>query len=89
MALAIGLYPEPDGTEYWEEDLSDEAAVYDLFVSCSQMDTYLTKSGWEYLIDNFGYETLYDLDKQAGYLDCESVEQYEEWVGYEIEDAPE
>ena len=43
---------------------------------------------WQFLIESYGYDKLYEIDKRSGWLTERSseisIEEYIEWVKYEI-----
>ena len=39
--------------------------------------------------ETYGYERLYEMDKEALWNDSDTIEEYIEWVMYEIEISPE
>ena len=77
--LAFYLYPFADNQkplEYTAEDLRNPSKVEELFDYCQIREGYITKSGWDFLIQNYGYEELYRIDKKSGWLDTESPDEY-------------
>ena len=62
--------------------------VEELFDYCQILEAYITKKGWQFLIENYGYDRLYEIDKRSGWLtersSESSIEEYIEWVKYEI-----
>ena len=89
--LAYYFYPfEPNHniSEYTEEDLRDPVTIEQLFDYCQILEGYITKSGWQYLIDTYSYERLYEIDKRSGWLsgrsDNDTLEEYIQWVKYEM-----
>ena len=87
--LACYIYPIPKGTEYSQEDLKNEDKVIEVFSYCGILEGMITKEGWKFLIDFYGYEKLYEMDKKAIWCDCESIEEYISWITYQIETSPE
>lgn len=61
--------------EYTKEDLSDISEVEKLFDYCQILEAYITKSGWDYLIQRYGYEGLYNIDQKSGWFNAESLEE--------------
>lgn len=51
--------------EYTEEDLMNSEIVERLFDYCQILEAYITKSGWDFLINHYGYEKLFDIDKKV------------------------
>ena len=60
--LAFYLYPfEPHNKsiapiEYTKEDLMNPSKVEELFDYCQILEAYITRPGWEFLIQVHGYE---------------------------------
>ncbi len=66
--LAYYYYPFFDNhnfTEYTKNDLTNPSKVEELFDYCQILEAYITKSGWEFLINYYGYEKLYEINKKA------------------------
>lgn len=89
--LAYYLYPfvqNRDVREYTKEDLLKPEKVEELFDYCQILEAYITKKGWEFLIENYGYDKLYEIYKRSGWLtersSDSSIEEYIEWVKNEI-----
>ncbi|MCR5540640.1 MAG: hypothetical protein K6F71_07465 [Ruminococcus sp.] len=85
--LAYYFYPfEPNQNvrEYSKEQLMDTKIVETLFDYCQILEAYITKQGWAFLIDHYGYEKLYEIDKASGWIDADTLEEYKEWVQYYI-----
>ena len=72
-------------TEYDQTDLSNPEVVEKMFDYCQIREGYITKSGWEFLISRYGYETLYEINKKSGWIDADSLEEYIKALDYEIE----
>ena len=51
--------------EYIKDDLMKLEVVEELFDYCQILEAYITKKGWEFLIDYYGYEKLYEIDKKV------------------------
>ena len=87
MLAFYSPYPhEKDNiTEYNEKDLIKPEVVEQLFDYCQIHEGYITKSGWEFLIFHYGYETLYEINLKSGWIDAGSVEEYIKDLDYEIE----
>ncbi len=86
--LAFYHYPfvqNQNFREYTKEDLSDTSKVEKLFDYCQILEAYITKSGWDYLIQRYGYEALYNIDQKSGWLNAESLEEFKQCVDAEIE----
>ena len=89
--LAYYFYPSAsnqDVKEYSKEDLMNPKKVEELFDYCQILEAYITKTGWQFLIEHYGYEKLFEIDKRSGWLSErteDTLEEYIEWVKYEIE----
>ena len=86
--LAFYHYPfvqNQDFKEYSKEDLSKVSKVEELFDYCQILEAYITKSGWDYLIQYYGYEGLYDIDRKSGWFDADSLEEFKQCIDAEIE----
>lgn len=91
MELAYYFYPwgdEHNYREYTKEELMNPDTVEEIFDYCQILEAYVTKEGWKFLIDYYGYEKLYEIDRKSGWLSersDDSLEEYIEWVKYEIQ----
>ena len=86
--LAYYHYPfvqNQDLREYTKEELTDPKIVEELFDYCQILEAYITKQGWAFLIEHYGYEKLYEIDKKSGWLDDDTLEEYIASVQYEID----
>ena len=88
MALAY-YFPSWDTNDnykaYYKEDLMNPQTVEELFDYCQILYADITKSGWEFLIEYYGFQGLYEIDQKSGWLtDCGtevmSLEEYIQWV---------
>ena len=77
--------PNQDLREYTKEELTDPKIVEELFDYCQILEAYITKQGWAFLIEHYGYEKLYEIDKKSGWLDDDTLEEYIASVEYEID----
>jgi len=84
MEIAYRIYPLPNGTIYTEEDVKTIDDVVDIFDYSQIMEAMISKKGWQYLIDKFGIDGLYQAEKISGWLDSQSVEDFMLDVEYEI-----
>lgn len=80
--------------EYTEEDLKNPTKVEELFNYCQILEAYITKSGWEFLIQFYGYRKLHEIDKKSGWLsercdNSDNMEEYMGWVKHEAQNAVE
>lgn len=88
--LAFYHYPfvyNQNFIEYTKEDLMNPSKVEELFDYCQILEAYITKSGWDFLIEFYGYEKLYDIDKKSGWFDAESLEEFKLYVQAKIEET--
>lgn len=86
--LACYIYPMPKGTEYTELDLKNPSKVVELFEYCGILEGLITKEGWKFLINLYGYEKLYEMNRQTDWHEFENVEDYVNWVLNEIDILP-
>lgn len=85
--LAYRLYPFAPGqnvVEYTGEQLMEPETVKKLFDYCQILEAYITKKGWAFLTDHYGYEKLYEIDKKSGWTDEDTLAGYIERVRYYI-----
>ena len=87
MEIAFRIYPLPNGTQYTEEDIKTIDDVVRLFDYCQILEAYISKDGWNYLIDRFGLNELFEADKRSGWFDCTSIEEFAEVITTEIGNA--
>ena len=71
--------------EYTKGDWMKPEVVEELFDYCQILEAYISKKGWAFLIDYYGYEKLYEIDKKSGWFDDETLEEYIASVQYEID----
>lgn len=74
--LAYRIYPLPNGTYYHGNDLSEEEDVKRLFDYCKILEATIFQSGWEFMINKFGYECLFSINEKSGWLDSEDIEEF-------------
>ena len=87
--LAYYLYPFVESQkyrEYTEEELKIPRVVKEVFDYCQILEAYITKEGWAFLIDYYGYERLYEIDKTSGWFDEETLEGFIEAVQQEMKE---
>ena len=87
MEIAYRIYPLPSGTKYTEEDIKTIDDVVRLFDYCQILEANISKDGWNYLIDRFGFNELFEADKRSGWFDCTSIEEFTEVITTEMGDA--
>ena len=80
--LGLYIYPPPKGTEYTAADLEQPDKVIELFGYCGILEGLITKEGWDFLIQLYGYE------KPGMWFDAETIEEYMENVQYERAISP-
>lgn len=76
MEIAYRIYPLPNGTVYTEEDIKTIDDVVGLFDYCQITEAMISKDGWDFLIQKFGIDGLYQADKISGWLDSDGIEQF-------------
>lgn len=69
--LAWYQWPEPDGTSYFEEDLTDSQKVEELFDYCQILLATINKEGWQFLVKTYGITGLLDINRKSGWFDEE------------------
>ena len=82
--LAWYQYPEPKGKAYFAEDLIHSDKVIEVFDYCQILLAYITKEGWNFLIEHYGYYKLFELSNMSGWKDCESLSEYKSAIEYEM-----
>lgn len=88
--LAFYFYPFDEHhnfKEYTKDELMDPSVLEKIFDYCQILEAYISKSGWEFLIQHYGYEKLYEIDKKSDWFDAESLEQYIVDVKANMEDS--
>ena len=76
MKVAFRIYPLPNGKAYTEEDVKTLKDVEELFDYCQIYEATISKEGWNYLVETFGMEGLYEADKKSGWFNSESFEEF-------------
>lgn len=76
--LAYRKYPEPNGKKYFKSDLLDKQQVIELFDYCQILEAIITKQGWKFLIEKYGFEELYVFNKESCWGDYESFLDFKE-----------
>lgn len=82
--LAFYMYPEPKGTYYFKKDFFNPDRVIEIFDYCQLWLAIITKAGWDFLISHYGYERLFELNNESGWIDCLSIDEYKSEIEYEI-----
>lgn len=78
--LAFNIYPKPHGINYYNNDLMTEKDVENLFDLCQILQAIIYQSGWEYLIYQFGFNKLFEINNRSGWFDSRSVQEYQQDV---------
>ncbi|MDE6664718.1 MAG: hypothetical protein K2K14_00795 [Ruminococcus sp.] len=90
--LAYYYYPFSDNhnlMEYTKNDLMNPSKVEELFDYCQILEAYITKSGWKFLINYYGYEKLYEIDIKSGWFDAETLDEYILYVQSDMDNSSE
>ncbi|KRE70842.1 hypothetical protein [Paenibacillus sp. Soil750] len=87
--LAYRIYPEPFGTTYQYTDLLNEAAVETLFDYCQILEAMISREGWEFIINYYGYQVLYEINERSNWFDCENLEGFNFEVEAHMDSLPE
>jgi len=82
--LAFYRYPEPNGRKYFRNDFINPDIVIEVFDYCQILLAYITKIGWEFLVDYYGYEMLYEMNAISGWIDCTTMDEYKVAVEHEL-----
>ncbi len=83
MEIAYRIYPLPDGKIYTEEDFKTLDDVVSLFDYCQIMEAMISKKGWDFLIEKFGIEGLFQADKKSGWIDSDGLKEFYDDIEYE------
>ena len=66
--------------------LMNLSKVEELFDYCQILEAYITRPGWEFLIQVHGYEGLYKINKRSGWFpEEESLEEFQLTIQGEME----
>lgn len=87
--LAYYIYPLPKGTPFTSDVLSSSDNVESLFDYFQILEAVVYKEGWDFLIQQYGYEKLFDINNRSGWIDCETLDEFIEWLKYYKEISPE
>ena len=81
--------------EYTQNDMTDPETIKLLCNMYCFYAIHITKSGWDLLIEHYGYDGLYEIDKSCKigfyewYKDSDnSLEAYKKWIKSMIESYP-
>lgn len=86
--LAFYVYPLPQGTSFTADDLSVPVNVETLFDYRQIWLAVISKEGWEFLIQQYGYDGLFEINSKSGWIDCERLDEFIEVLEYEKETSP-
>ena len=86
--LAWHIYPFPDGTNYGRKELLNPDIVIEVFDYAQILEAAISKVGWAFLLQYYGYAGLYSLDKESDWFGCHSLEEFQESVDSMIECSP-
>lgn len=73
--------------EYTAEELKDPKKVEVLFDYCQILEAYITVEGWHFLIAQYGFEKLYEIDRKSGWYDMDTLAEYIELICGNMRDA--
>jgi hypothetical protein len=74
--LAYRIYPAPEGTSFYEDDLCTSSKVECLFDYCQILEAIIFKAGWDYLVETYGYIKLFEINRKSGWHDVQSIEEF-------------
>ena len=80
---------QPQGTPFTSDDLSSSDNVEKLFDYIQILLAVISKEGWNFLIQHYGYEQLFKINNRSGWIDCETLDEFIETLKYEEEISPE
>ena len=86
--LAFYHYPFVDNNkfiEYTETDLSTPKQVRKLFDYCQILEAYITYQGWEFLIERYGWEQLFQINMESDWISVDNLHDFHLWVKNEME----
>lgn len=89
--LAYYYFPYADNhkiIEYTAEDLSTSQQIEELFDYCQILEAYITPDGWQFLIEKYGWEKLFEINNKSGWFWAEDVEDYKLYVQEDIKSYP-
>lgn len=80
MSSLLAIYM-PHGSdeiikEYSSEELMDPSVVRQIFDYCQILEGHITHSGWLFLLKQYGYGKLYEIDKQSGWFYSSSIVEF-------------
>ncbi len=71
--LAWSNYPEPEGTNYNQNDLVSDTKVGLLFGYCKKQEAVILAKGWEFLVHEFGIVGLLKIDETTKWIKEEGL----------------
>jgi hypothetical protein len=74
--LAWRMYPEPNGTEYYTEDLDTEEKVEILFDYCQILEASVFEEGWKFLLHRYGIKILHEINERSGWYDAIDADDF-------------
>ena len=86
---AFDVFPVQEVTSFTFDDLSCSDNVEKLFDYMQILLAVISKEGWDFLIQKYGYERLFEINNRSGWIDCETIEEFIEAIKYEKEISPE
>lgn len=84
LALAHRIYPLTEGIAYYEKDLETAKQIEELFDYCQILEASIFKEGWNYLINRFGYEELYNINLKSGWMEADTLEEFTQMINEEL-----
>lgn len=73
--LAHRIYPEPDGTDYFEIDFSSSSGLIEIFDYCQILEAVILKEGWRYLFTGLKVDEVVTCCRKSGWLEDESDDE--------------
>lgn len=77
---AFRMYPEPNGTNYYQNDLMTQEQVERLFDYCQILEAIIFDKGWLFLISYYGYEELFEINNKSGWFECSDLEDFKKYI---------
>lgn len=74
--LAHRNYALPEGIDYFEDDMDTVEKVKTIFIQCRTREARIFQQGWQYLVDRFGEETLFEINSRTGWYPCATIAEY-------------
>jgi hypothetical protein len=78
--LAWRMYPQPNGMDYYEEDLDTEEKVEILFDYCQILEASILDEGWKFLLQNYSIKTLFEINKRSGWHDAVDADDFKSYI---------